>query len=696
MDKQKKQIRRKYLSWAALALVVIVLSVMPLLAGGDEQSDGPEASILSATAELADIQTGLMGGGTLVSEEAVEITIPAAVKLTEYLVGNGDTVAQGDAIATVDRVSVMTAITQVQETLEYLAEEIEDISGEEASDEVNAQAGGTVKILYAQEGESVQEVMLRDGALAVLSLDGLMAVKIERNTSLSAGDTVCVTLSDGSEVEGTVASNLDGVLVVTVEDDDYAVGETVKVTSDDGDRIGTGELYIYSPWNAVAYSGTIDDIRVSEGDTVYAGRTLMTLEEPGPAAKYQQLVNQHREYEEMMLELFQMYQTRTLTAPCDGIITGVDEDGVYMLSDSGSWQITLLANAPNGDDETGYTNFVGQVTAVGIDGLVLKMNPQPVEVTDYKDLSGVSLDAALMTEDVIYSDELVPVYALSEGEWVQVEASDIAAGDILLFAGDAEGRFVWVVRIQQAASPEVPEETQPTEPEATEPAATEPEATQPSTEETQPSDSAQSGMDMSQAGGAMAGIGGSVTQEPEFELYATDTVTIASVTSQEEMTVEITIDELDITKVTLGQAATVTLDALPGQRFDASVTRIANSGENEGGNSKFTVELTLSKSGDMLPGMSASVTIPLSTAEGVLSVPVAALVESGTETLLYTGYDEESGQLTGPVSVVTGVSDGENVQILSGIEAGTEVFYAYYDTLEISNVPDAGNSFFGR
>lgn len=706
MEKQRKKQVKRTISWGLVVVLVALLAVMPLLASRNEATDGPLASILSGTAQRSSIDTRLIGGGTLAAEAPIEITIPAEVKLTGYQVGNGDTVQKGDVIATVDRVTVMTAITQVQETMDYLAEEIEAVIDEEASDTVTAQAGGTVKIIYAQEGEKVQDVMLRDGALAVLSLDGMMAVQVDRKTDLSAGDTVCVVLSDGTEVDGKVESNLEGVLTVVMEDDDYAVGAEVKLTTEDGDRIGSGTLYIHSRWNATAYSGTVSDIRVSEGATVSAGKTLMKLEETGSTAAYYQLTAQHRKYEALMLELFRMYQTETITAPCDGVISGVDEDGVYMLSDQGAaWEITFLVNSPNGDDESAYTNFIGQVTAVGIDGLVLNMNPQPLSITDYKDLSGVPLDASLMTESVIYSTQ-APVYELVEGEWAQLDVSEIVAGDLLLFAGDTDGNFVWVVRVATGtALPEPPEATEPVEPsvpaDSNQPAepSDDTTATDPSTPShstttttpTTPSASGQSGGGIPQGGGSFSGIGGGVTQEEaEYELYTTETVTIASVTSQEEMTVEITIDELDITEIFVGQEASVTVDALPGETFAAAVTQIANSGESSGGNSKFTVELTLEKSGDMLPGMSASAVITLGTVSDVVCVPVAALTENGTETILYTSYDGETGELGNPVAVTVGVSDGEHAQILSGIEEGSTFYYPYYDTLVISDAPDVG------
>ena len=292
-----------------------------ILAKQDNQEDGPRASILSGTVSTGSIDTELIGGGTLAAEDAVTVSVPAAVKLTEFLVSNGDAVTAGTPIAAVDRVTVMTAISRVQETLEYLSGEIEGASAVSTTEKVTALAGGTVKILYAEEGESVQTVMLEHGALAVLSLDGLMAVDLEAESTLAVGSAVTVTLSDGTETAGKLVKNLSGELTVTVEDDGYAVGEAVQISTGDGTAIG--ELYIYSPWNATAYAGTVADIQVGVGDQLGAGKTLMVLEDVGHSAAYRQLIAQRQEYEALMLELFQMYQTQTVTAPCGGVVSGI-------------------------------------------------------------------------------------------------------------------------------------------------------------------------------------------------------------------------------------------------------------------------------------------------------------------------------------------------------------------------------------
>ena len=574
--------------------------------------------------------------------------------------------------------TVMQAITEVQETLENLQEEIESISDQEAPKTVKAQSDATVKAVYAQKGDNVQDVMLRHGALAVLSLDDMMGVQVQCASDLRNGDDVLLTLTDGTQITGQVETNRDGVLTVVFSDDDFAEGAEVSVG-----EYGKGAMYIHSRYNVLAYSGTVASVKIKEGDSVDAGDTLLKLEDTGHTARYYQLTSQHREYEELMLELFTMYQSQTLTAPVDGVITGVDEDGAFMLSSVGEYTLHRLANAPNGDDESAYLNFIGQVTQVGIDGLVVNLNPQVLEIPDYMDLSGVPLDPVFMTESVTYT-ATAPIYELVEGQWVQIEPAQIAAEDILLFAGDEEGNFVWLVRVQKAQTePEIPEDpTDPTEP-------TDPVIPDYPNYPSYPSYPSYPDIDISGIYGDLySGMTGGMPQQEADETYSLETVTVASVTSQEEMMLAITADELDIGFIHVGQEAEVIIDALAGEHFTAVVTQVASTGQSLGGNSKFTVELTLQKSGDMLPGMTASAFFTLDTLENVLCVPVEALAEQGLQTVVYTGYDGENEVLINPVVVTTGVSDGEKVQILSGMEDGDTFYYAYYDTLEISNIPD--------
>lgn len=188
--------------------------------------------------------------------------------------------------------------------------------------------------------------------------------------------------------------------------------------------------------------------------------------------------------------------------------------------------------------------------------------------------------------------------------------------------------------------------------------------------------------------------GGMAQQEPAFEPYSLETVDVAAVTPQSTMTMEIAVDELDMKSLYLGMTAEVKIGALGGEKHTATITEIGNTGTNNGGSSKYTVELSMDRTGQMLSGMNATATIVLATASDVLTVPADALVEQGNETVVYTGYDEENEILLNPVAVKVGCSDGETVEILEGLTEGQTYYYAYYDTLEISFTPDFGGGGF--
>lgn len=690
MNKTRKKRIKRYISWVVLVAVVVWLAFMPIIAQSDVEPEGPVASILSGTVETGSIDTVLHGGGTLSEEAGVEITIPAGVKLTRFLVSNGDTVTEGQPLAEVDLVSVMSAVTGVQETLAYLLDEMKDAAGADAKDQITAEGGGRVKLVYAQPGDDVVDVILEHGALAVLSLDGMMAVSLEADTGYSAGDSLTVTLSDGTRIPGWVESNLDGILTITVEDTGYKVGETVTV-----EDLGSGKLYIHNAWNATAFSGTIKSVAIKEEDTVSPGRTIMTLSDVNSNAAFEVLRAQHQEYEELMLELFRLYQSATITAPCDGVVSGIDDNSIHLLSGSnGNYVLTLLSNAPGADPDAGYSNYVGQITGVLGSTWTVRLNPVQQQVRDYiADLGNVDQSTENMV--ITAEQEMVTVYKLVDGQW---EISEAAVGDILLFALDGNG-CVWAVHVGS------PEET-PTEPvEPTEPPEDPTLPDDPGTEPTVPDDPVTDPTFPNIPGfpdfpnipqfptGGFAGYGGSAAQEPEFERYSLDDSTIMEITAQDTMTLTITVDEQDLHKVSLGQTAEVAIPALKGQRFSATLTHISTKATNNGGSSKFAVELTLDRAENMLDGMSATATIILSTTSDILTVPLAALEEQGSKTIIYTGYDVNSGTLINPVTVTIGIADAHSAQILSGLDLGATYYYAYYDTLEIS--PDVEHNGFG-
>jgi HlyD family secretion protein len=93
---------------------------------------------------------------------------------------------------------------------------------------------------------------------------------------------------------------------------------------------------------------------------------------------------------------------------------------------------------------------------------------------------------------------------------------------------------------------------------------------------------------------------------------------------------EVEVDETDIPEVQLGQAATITVDAIPGKTFTAKVTEIGNSPIQTTGSSATQAtnfKVTLQVDGeipDVRPGFTCTAEITTATRNDTLAVPIQA------------------------------------------------------------------------
>ena len=843
MDNAKKKQIKKITTWVLLAALVAGLTAMPLLAKAEAEANGPVATVHSGVVEEGSIRTHLHGGGTLKTEGIEKINLPSGVKITEFLVKNGQSVTAGTPLAAVDKVSVMTAITSVTETLKYLQAEMKSAKDEKVSGTVAATAGGRIKKVFARKGDSVQEVMLRDGALALLSLDGLMAVKIEKKLDILTGDTVTVTLAEGEEVTGRIASNLDGVIVITLEDAGYEIGQTVTVTGKDGSPIGTGELYVHNAWTATAYSGVIQNVQAREETKVNAGATLFTLTETDFHGKLEYLSSLHREYEELMQDLFRMYNSGTMDAPCDGTVSGIDRDSPHLLAaetdeplqadlltaGEPAWTVVLLSdtvyetaslcdpalgeNCPETNPELHDPSCLKACRRSTVCAATGRHYPECIGSCSHADLPGDCGGTKYHHADCIKccvstavegscpskKHNLTCIYSCVSSNGTRdcpatgkhkascIEActhantadqcganlchypdcikccitSDSGSkvcpsakhNDNCFFAAmtykakvaivTAVGASELVVRWDASGQEYDVEKTAAGWKFAANPdfnvdllVASGPNVTVSNPSAYKPGDvifvitgykgkqpewsgvsvfmriSGNADLDLdlsldleglmgtltdSLAGlltpqtdlsalmGQFAGFGnfGFFAQAPveEDKLFDLEGSTLMTVSPQERVSLTITLDEQDISKVAVGQKASVRVEALEGKLFEAEITSVSTHGTNSGGSSKFTAKLELDKTADMLDGMSATASLPLEERSEVPTIPVVALVESGSQTVVYTALDKE-GKPANPVPVTVGLSNGLTAEILSGLEVGDTYYYSYYDVLE--------------
>ena len=333
--KQKKK-HMSTTAWIVViaAFIVLILVVKFFLGQVGTETSETEATTYEETVETGSISTTLPGAGTLTEEDAVEVTLPSEVEILEWYVSNGDTVEEGDILALVDTDSALQAIASVQELLDTLDEELASVEEEDTDGTLTATAAGRVKAIYAASGDDVIDVMYESGSLIVLSLDGLMAVSFETETAVTVGDSVTVTLSDGTEEDGTVESSVNGTVVVTLTDYGTTLGDSVTVTDADGTLLGTGELYVHSALKMMAFSGTVSSVSVSLDEKVSSGDTLLSLTDIDNTLEVQLLVEQRTELEDTMDTLFTLYQEGYLYAESAGVVSGLSTSSSSSSSDS--------------------------------------------------------------------------------------------------------------------------------------------------------------------------------------------------------------------------------------------------------------------------------------------------------------------------------------------------------------------------
>lgn len=145
--------------------------------------------------------------------------------------------------------------------------------------------------------------------------------------------------------------------------------------------------------------------------------------------------------------------------------------------------------------------------------------------------------------------------------------------------------------------------------------------------------------------------------------------------------VEVNVDEVDIRHVQIGQPVTITLDAYPELKFQGNVIEIGIVPQHQGELVLFPVKIELERPDSRVrTGMSAEANIVVKKAEGVLAVPLDAVVEANGRSLV-TVVTETGPQ---PTPVELGISDGLFVEVKRGLNEGDRVLasnYQLYRTL---------------
>ena len=347
LGKNKKRKRRKII--ITVVSIVLVLAIIAAVGVSflqrrvREQFASSQGEVLSYEVTTGSISTVVSGSGSLTDVDLESITVPEGVEITEVKVKRNQAITTGDILATVDMASVISAMADLQVQIEELDAEISDAEDDAASTTIYAGATGRVKAIFGEAEASVADVMYEHGALALISLDGYMAVDIESDT-LKAGDAVTVKLSDEEEITGTVESQVGGKATILTTDNGPEYDEAVTVLNSEGTQVGTGNLYIHSALRVTGYAGTIASVKVDENDKVSDTTKLFTLQDTGYSANYNSLLRDRADLEETLLELLTIQRDGAVLAKMDGSVYSVDYSEDTEAEDTATAVATLSAD----------------------------------------------------------------------------------------------------------------------------------------------------------------------------------------------------------------------------------------------------------------------------------------------------------------------------------------------------------------
>ena len=140
------------------------------------------------------------------------------------------------------------------------------------------------------------------------------------------------------------------------------------------------------------------------------------------------------------------------------------------------------------------------------------------------------------------------------------------------------------------------------------------------------------------------------------------------ITDTSELIAYLQIPQAELLKFSAGHSASLQVDSMPDTDFAAMIARISPTIDTRNGTFRATAFISNSE-GHLVPGMFARFTIAYEKHEDALLIPTDAVVEEDEEMTVYVVAD---GQVARRI-IETGISSGDQVEILSGLEDNDQI-----------------------
>lgn len=617
----KKMIRRGIAG--GVCVVVLAAAGFAVYSKGADKSESQE-TVQSAEAEKGSISTTVVGTGTLENGTATDVVVPTGVKVKEVLAASGDTVTEGQVLATLDEASIASELLEVKENIETVEAEIDALSDEAEEEGTTEYLEAKVlngRLLELTEAKTALESLLESQSITATCAGTISSVNVQADTEVTkSSESSTSSSAAGNSNTNTVAS----ADVTTTTDSTDGTSSVMKTTAASSGKNTSGGMAADLTY-LTADTSTSVDTNTGENDSIEY------LSENGAEAE-------------------SIITISECSVEVEAPVTGAAPQTAIAETDQYTGTISWNLSKDKFQSGTSYTADIRLTAKEGYE----------------------------------FSDSILPVV---KGADVTSQVVESDAGESILqikakFSKTASGEGTSGSVAAGAASSGVSAITGST-------------GSQSGTSDSSASGSASGTAGSGNVGSASSGSASSgsssatssgsdssgTTGTSDYSLYETAAFSIASAT---EASVSINVDELDILSVKEGQTATVTLDALDGQEFEGTITEVSNEASSGNSSAKYPVTITFEKTEDMLLGMSAYATIHVNEAEDAVLIPVDALQEKGDSTFVYTKKDSD-GNLSGEVEVETGISNGSQVEITSGLEEGDTVYYLKAESSDTSS-----------
>ncbi len=157
---------------------------------------------------------------------------------------------------------------------------------------------------------------------------------------------------------------------------------------------------------------------------------------------------------------------------------------------------------------------------------------------------------------------------------------------------------------------------------------------------------------------------------------------IMSIQTTDTMEIVIPVDELDISKIEIGQIAELKFEALDGEKYQGTVAKINSLGQAVNGVTNYNILITIKEPGNILIGMSGTAKIITESKENVVTVPVEAVQIINDEYYVILGEDANV-KTVADHKITTGINDGAYIEVLDGLSEGDTIAVLLEEGIEI-------------